>query len=571
MAADLCPWEAGHLVAAATGDVAKLQEELEKRADVDCPDHEYERTALFWAADRGYEDAVQLLISHGADVNFFEPNHGRTPLLAAIANGHEAVARHLIQSGARVDTGDTSRETPLIVAARDGHVSLVSLLLGAGVDVDAKEGHGDRTALSLAAANGHRDIVELLLQNNATPRLADCTGRKPLAWAIEQGHNEIVLILLNRDADAAPTDTDTLPYVVEHGLKNETLFSAFVNLVNVPDGERLDWALERGYSSVVKQLLEQGADPEHKNNTGKTPLIVAAEEGYFGLVELLLEMNVEVESRDEEGRTPLSYAAEKGHAEIVTLLLDKGADLHSEDDQEMTPLTVAALRGYESIVSLLLERGADADHWDNGGFSPLVHAALDGHAGVVSMLLERGVDPNTRDKEEDKSVMTWAASGGHSAVVQLLLAKNVSPNDEDTDQTPLAGALDNSIDSQDYSIVKMLLQHGAQPFSEVYRDNVPPLVVAVSNGLDELVALFLKVDPASNEDKQEHVKKAICEAVEWEKESLLDLLFEHYAPVDLDAETPLDWAREEYCGSKQAVRLLSKYFPEHANAIDSED
>ncbi|KAK6064039.1 aldo/keto reductase [Seiridium cupressi] len=302
MAADLCPWEASHLVAAATGDVAKLQEELEKGADVNYPDDKYERTALFWAAERGYEDAVKLLISHGAGVNFSEPNHGRTPLFATIENGHEAVARHLIQSGARVDTGDTNSETPLIFATRDGRFSLTAPV--------GNHWHGQ---------------------------------------SIEQGHDEIVQILLNREADAASTDA------ADHGLKKEALFSAYADLVSGLNEERLKWALERRYSSVAKQLLEPGADPEHKDNTGKTPLILAAEKG------------------DEEGRTPLSYGAEKGHAEIVTLLLDKAADLHSEDDQEMTPLTVAALRGHESIVSLLLEKGADADHWDNGGFSPPTH------------------------------------------------------------------------------------------------------------------------------------------------------------------------------------------------------
>ncbi|KAK6064707.1 hypothetical protein SCUP234_12909 [Seiridium cupressi] len=320
MAADLCPWEASHLVAAAPGDVAKLQEELEKGADVSYPDDKYERTALFWAAERGYEDAVKLLISHGAGVNFSEPNHGRTPLFATIENGHEVVARHLIQSGARVDTGDTNSETPLIVATRDGRFSLTAPV--------GNHWHGQ---------------------------------------SIEQGHDEIVQILLNREADAASTDA------ADHGLKKEALFSAYADLVSGSNEERLKWALERRYSSVAKQLLEPGADPEHKDNTGKTPLILAAEKGYVGVVELLLEMNVEVKSRDEEGRTPLSYGAEKGHAEIVTLLLDKAADLHSEDDQEMTPLTVAALRGHESIVSLLLEKGADADHWDNGGFSPPTH------------------------------------------------------------------------------------------------------------------------------------------------------------------------------------------------------
>ncbi|KAI8651645.1 hypothetical protein NCS55_01410200 [Fusarium keratoplasticum] len=563
MADEPYPWEATHIVAAAAGDVAKLQQELDKGVDLNDADHEYEQTPLFWAAEKGHEDAVQLLIRYGADVNFIEPNFGRTPLLAATANGHEAVARHLIEAGAHVNTRDASCETPLIVAAKDGIISLVKLLLNAGADVDAKGWHHGLTALSLAAAKGHRGIVELLLQNNASTDFVDETGRKAQAWAIEEGHDEIIEILANQEADAGSRGAD------KERLASETIFSAYPDVSGGFNEDRLEWAFKQGYISVVEEILEQAVDLEHRGETGRTPLVLAASEGHIKLVKLLLEKNVQVDSKDEEGRTPLSYAAGNGHMEVVTILLDNGADLHSEDDQEMTPLTVTALRGHDAIVSLLLEKGADPNHWDSNGFSPLLHAAFEGHVGIVSMLLERGVDPNTRDKGEGKSVLTWAASGGHLDVLKLLLGRNVSPNDEETDETPLALALDNAIDTEDYSSVKLLLEHGAQPFSEVYWDNLPPLEVAVSNGLDEMVVLFLKVKPASSKAKQEHVRKAICQAVEMDRVNLLDLLFKHYAPEDPDAETPLQWAKGKCCGSEEAVRLLKPFFPNEMEHTDN--
>ncbi|KAI8650189.1 hypothetical protein LRP88_14723 [Fusarium phalaenopsidis] len=557
------PWEATHIVAAAAGDVAKLQKELDNGVDLNDTDHEYDQTPLFWAAEKGHDDVVQLLIRYSADVNFIEPNLGKTPLLAATANGHEAVARQLIEAGAHVNTRDASCETPLIVAAKDGSISLVELLLNAGAEIDAKGWHYGQTALSLAAANGHGDIVEFLLQNNAATDIVDETGRKALAWAIEEGHDDIVEILANQEADAGSTGA------AGEGLTSEMLFSAYPDVSGGSNEDRLEWAFKQGYISVVEEILEQAVDLEHRDETGRTPLVLAASEGHVELVKLLLEKDVEVDPKDEEGRTPLSYAAENGHMEVVTLLLDNGADLHSEDDQEMTPLTVAALRGHEEIVSALLEKGADPSHWDSNGFSPLLHAAFEGHTEIVSMLLERCMDPNTRDKEEGKSVLTWAASDGHLEVLKLLLARNVSPNDEETDQTPLGLALDNAIDTEDYSSVKLLLEHGAQPFSEVYWDNVSPLEVAVSNGLDEMVELFIKVKPASSKAKQEHVRKSICQAVEMDRKGLLDLLFEHYAPEDPDAETPLQWAKGKCCGAEEAVCLLKPYFPDNADHTGS--
>ncbi|WAO96700.1 Hypothetical protein NCS54_01438200 [Fusarium falciforme] len=494
MADEPYPWEATHIVAAAAGDVAKLQQELDKGVDLNDTDHEHDQTPLFWAAEKGHEDAVQLLIRYGAEVNFIEPH----------------------------------------IAAKDGKLSLVKLLVHAGADVDAKGWHHDMTALSLAAAKGHRDIVEFLLQNNASTDLIDETGRKALARAIEEGHDDIVEILANQETDTGARGAD------KEGLTSETIFSAYPDVSGGSNEDRLEWAFKKGYISVVEEILEQAVDLEHRDETGRTPLVLATSEGHIELVKLLLEKNVQVDSKDEEGRTPLSYAAGNGHMEVRARC------------DRVSPTG----------------KGADPNHWDGNGFSPLLHAAFEGHTEIVFMLLERGVDPNTRDKEEGKSVLTWAASDGHLEVLKLLLARNVSPNDEETDQTPLALALDNAIDTEDYSSVRLLLEHGAQPFSEVYWDNVPPLEVAISNGRDEMVELFLKVEPASSTAKQEHIRKAICQAVEMDRENLLDLLFEHYAPEDPNAETPLQWARGKCCGSEQAVRLLKPYFP---NEVDQTD
>ncbi|KAH6986532.1 ankyrin repeat-containing domain protein [Ilyonectria sp. MPI-CAGE-AT-0026] len=499
MAAGLAPWEDPLLIAATTGDITRLQEELDKGANVNSRDTEHQRTPLSWVAERGHDDAVQLLLGHGADIDSLEPNFCRTPLLEAIANGHEAVARRLIEEGACVDTRDTMGDTPLLLAVREGIAPL--------------EWRCGQTPLSLAVAGGREDIVQLLLKNNAAIDITDDAGRKPLAWAIEQGHNKIAP---PEDADentASPTD--------------EMYLSAYP----VADVGSKEARLAR----AARLVLEEGANPDLRDKAEQTPLMWAAKEG-------LADMGVEVDSRDEEGTSPLSIAADYGHAEI-----------DSRDGQELTPLMVAASRGHEALVSLLLERGADPNLRDDSDFTPLLHAALDGHAG-------RGADPDSRD-ENGQTAISWAAGHGHLAAVELLLARNVSPNDDEYDTTPLSQALDYSFDTEDYSLVKLLIERGAQPFSDVYWDNRPPLELAAANGLEEMVTLFLGVDAESEGAKQEHVRKAICEAVDNGREDLLKLLFEHYSPVDMGAETPLQWARGKCCGSGQAVRLLRPYFP----------
>ena len=61
-------------------------------------------------------------------------------------------------------------------AAKDGNIKAVKQHLAAGADVNAKDG-GGWTLLLLAVAGGHKEIVELLIDNGA-----DVNGKDKLGW-----------------------------------------------------------------------------------------------------------------------------------------------------------------------------------------------------------------------------------------------------------------------------------------------------------------------------------------------------------------------------------------------------
>ncbi|KAH7463982.1 hypothetical protein FOMA001_g17856 [Fusarium oxysporum f. sp. matthiolae] len=90
-----------------------------------------------------------------------------------------------------------------------------------------------------------------------------------------------------------------------------------------------------------------------KNESGETPLSVAAGLGYEGVVRLLLEKGAAVESKDSDGRTPLYQAAWSGYETVVRLLLEKGAAVESKDSDGRTPLQWAVRGGHEAVVRLL--------------------------------------------------------------------------------------------------------------------------------------------------------------------------------------------------------------------------
>ena len=127
----------------------------------------------------------------------------------------------------------------------------------------------------------------------------------------------------------------------------------------------LSYAVENGHEAVVKLLLEKGADLESQDQyDGRTLLLWAAKNGHEAVVKLLLEKGAELESMDMDGWTLLLWAAKRGNKAAVKLLLEKGASLESKD-MKYGPLWWAVMNVHVAVVKLLLEKdGIDVDFKD---------------------------------------------------------------------------------------------------------------------------------------------------------------------------------------------------------------
>jgi len=210
----------------------------------------------------------------------------------------------------------------------------------------------------------------------------------------------------------------------------------------------LHTAAFRGRVEDVKLLLlERGADPNAKDNAGRTPLHFAAFRGHVEVVKLLLERGADPNAKNDAGWTPLHIAAQEGHVEVVKLLLERGADPNAKNDAGWTPLHKATNEGHVEVVKLLLERGADPNAKDNIGWTPLHDAAQEGHVEIVKLLLERGADPNAKDNA-GRTPLHFAAFRGHVEIVKLLLERGADPWIADNDgRIPLDYAYDSTIRS----------------------------------------------------------------------------------------------------------------------------
>ena len=109
---------------------------------------------------------VLLTQDNGADMEANCKKYCQTPLSWAAAKGHEAIIRLLLDKGANIEAKDEWSRTPLSWAAAKGREAIIQLLLDKGANIEAKDKWG-RTPLWWAAANGHEAIVRLL-QNYAS-------------------------------------------------------------------------------------------------------------------------------------------------------------------------------------------------------------------------------------------------------------------------------------------------------------------------------------------------------------------------------------------------------------------
>src|SRR4029077_11337758 len=101
--------------------------------------------------------------------------------------------------------------------------------------------------------------------------------------------------------------------------------------------------------SILRLLLEKGADPNAKMLNGMTPLI-AASRGNLEAERMLIEAKADVNARNGAGANALMAAAATGRPEAVRMLLEKEADPNVKTKRNESALAEAATAGNAATV-----------------------------------------------------------------------------------------------------------------------------------------------------------------------------------------------------------------------------
>ncbi|KAK5626021.1 hypothetical protein RRF57_001737 [Xylaria bambusicola] len=313
------------------------------------------------------------------------------------------------------------------------------------------------TTLLVASYLGLDNLVSLILRKDK--RSFAGTGwegeRTALSCASGKGYDSVVRILLKQ----VPKHRVML-WKMFH-LRSLTIIDRKDNSGKTP----LSLAASNGHQSIVEQLLKKGANVNKKDKYGLTALFWAAFYGYDGIVSLLLAHGARpvsgdktLESRTQDGRTPLMDAALDVDNAAVKLWLDSGANTEAVDDDHMTALLIASEHGSLETTKLLLDAGAKVDTADITGFTALMHASSRSYNEVTKLLLDYGAKVDIADKEGATALM-YASIGGYNEVMKLLLDYSAKVDITDVKgRTALMRALIKGYNE----VAKLLVDYGAE-------------------------------------------------------------------------------------------------------------
>lgn len=355
-----------------------MAEKLIRQTDPDDDDEVSELKSVLASALRSDEKARVLGIFKDAGFDFTSPFYcygDPTCLRDECLNTGQGinVIRKLIALGVDMDLAVACGRTPAnILASGDRHGTEDELFLQDAAELLSRESmeqtnDGGQNAVHLAARNGHTLMLKVMIEKGADLNLTEDApaeaGLTPLHEACAKGHADAVKLLMASGADDTMKNLkgETPAHLAvtkdRWGRAPETeqtaeILKALKNLDLPRDDGRTPLMLLQD-KALLPLFLEKGADVNHRDDTGMTPLILLHRDK--DMAKILLEAGADINLTDNEGNTALHHALMDDAEAVARYLIKKGADYRRPNNQGETPAQLAVEHCCESVLQLMTD------------------------------------------------------------------------------------------------------------------------------------------------------------------------------------------------------------------------
>ncbi|MFO0923731.1 MAG: ankyrin repeat domain-containing protein [Pirellulales bacterium] len=387
-------WAAHH------GNAAIVDALLKQKAEVD-PTNEYGVTPLFLAVAQGHHEIVHTLLHAGSDSKQLFAGQ-ESLLMHAARQGEPKTVRALLDSGADSNHRDAKGQTALMWAASAGNNEALAALLRAKADVHAVSKVGF-TALHFAARDGQMEAVRQLVEagadvntpmkvSSSNPR-APRQGTSPLILAVESGHYQVALTLVQLGADpndqrSGFTPLHVLTWVRRPKSGDDVDGDPPPNDAGPLSSLQFVEEIVRLGARVDEPIRNAKAPGKAKiNANGATPLLFASKNADLPFMKLLIQLGADPLRSNDDGCTPILAMAGVGTVAVdeepgtesevlegLAYLLSLGADLNHVDKNKESAMHGAAYRAYPQVVRFLARKGLRISSWNHAnrhGWTPM--------------------------------------------------------------------------------------------------------------------------------------------------------------------------------------------------------
>ncbi|KAJ6168864.1 hypothetical protein N7497_001707 [Penicillium chrysogenum] len=455
--------------AASQGNQDAVEMLIEAGGDIHaCEDGKY-GSALMAAIEGGYDEIIQLLVNRGVDVNCpVGPPPLEYPLTAAACHDRDSTVRILLDAGSNVNNKGGMYGTALQAAAAEGHEEIIRLLLEHGADPNIVGGKFG-TALQAAYASGYYLVISDLLNAGALVHLEGGQYGTALGAALENSCPTLVSGLLRyhgADPNAPVRKYGTPLQQCVRWRVYDSAFDALLDMgadVNAQGGicgNALICAILHE-EVMVSALLDAGVDVNLKGNAAyPTAVHAAAKMGRLSILRRLVEKGADLKNSNGVSGSPVEYASSAGdNFSVFSYLLKRGAAIEPTGKGKYhNALQAASLTGNKTIVKALLLRGFDINTTGGRFGTALTAAIVSDNLDIARFLLKKGIDPNAPGGMYSGALQAAAASGSTGGV-RLLLRYGA-----DIHKTggKYFTVLQAAAVSGNYGVLRLLLEMGAE-------------------------------------------------------------------------------------------------------------